>query len=245
MPAFANKPERLDDFETSNASPMRYSVPKKSERPMEVHPPEHGIHSWRDFLVHMGTITLGLLIALGLEAAAEALHHHHQLVEARERIHAEIEENRRTIAHDRALLQKSAAAVRANITLLDAVGPLDSSQLSFGWQWDGTDSAAWQTAQATGALALMPYGEVQQYSGLYAQQGSVTEAAKDYIHAQEILLQPLLRHGDLQDHGHFAPIQLTPDERKTLADSSTDSIAKINLLQDLINSLDKLYANGK
>ena len=41
---------------------------------MEVHPPEHGIHSWRDFLVHMGTITLGLVIALGLEAAAEALH---------------------------------------------------------------------------------------------------------------------------------------------------------------------------
>jgi hypothetical protein len=29
---------------------------------MEVHPPEHGIHSWRDFVVHMGTITLCLLL---------------------------------------------------------------------------------------------------------------------------------------------------------------------------------------
>ena len=31
---------------------------------MEVHASEHGIHSWRDFFVHMGTICLGLLIAL-------------------------------------------------------------------------------------------------------------------------------------------------------------------------------------
>jgi hypothetical protein len=212
---------------------------------MEVHPPEHGIHSWRDFLVHMGTITLGLVIALGFEAAAEALHHHHQLLEARERIHAEIAENRKTIAHDHAFLQKSAAAMRANITLLDTAGPLDSSRLSFGWQWDGTESSAWQTAQATGALALMPYSEVQEFSGLYAQQGSVTDAAKDYIHAQEMLLQPLLRHGDLREHGHFAPILLTPDERKLLANGCTDSIAQINLLQDLSNSLDRLYASVK
>lgn len=45
---------------------------------MEVHPPEHGIHSWRDFLVHMGTITLGLLIAIGLEQTVECFHHRHQ-----------------------------------------------------------------------------------------------------------------------------------------------------------------------
>jgi hypothetical protein len=66
-----------------------------------------------------------------------------------------------------------------------------------------------------------------------------------YIHAQEMLLQPLLRHGDLREHGHFAPILLTPDERKLLANGCTDSIAQINLLQDLSNSLDSLYASVK
>lgn len=41
---------------------------------MEVHPPHEPIHSWRDFLLHLLTITIGLLIALGLEAESAILH---------------------------------------------------------------------------------------------------------------------------------------------------------------------------
>lgn len=41
---------------------------------MDVHPPHHGISTWRDFFVHMATICLGLLIALGLEQGVEAVH---------------------------------------------------------------------------------------------------------------------------------------------------------------------------
>ena len=32
---------------------------------MDVHPPQHPLLRWRDFWVHLGTITAGLLIALG------------------------------------------------------------------------------------------------------------------------------------------------------------------------------------
>ena len=41
---------------------------------LDVHVPEHGIHRFRDFFLHLFTITIGLLIALGLEASVEALH---------------------------------------------------------------------------------------------------------------------------------------------------------------------------
>jgi hypothetical protein len=34
---------------------------------IEVHPPEEPLHGWRDFLIHLATITIGLLIALSLE----------------------------------------------------------------------------------------------------------------------------------------------------------------------------------
>ena len=44
---------------------------------IEVHPPDEKIHGVRDFLLHLFTITIGLLIALGLEAGVERLHHHH------------------------------------------------------------------------------------------------------------------------------------------------------------------------
>src|ERR1700728_554717 len=60
----------------------QYPVLMKGESFMDVDPPESGIHSWRDFFVHMGTIVLGLLIAIGLEQSVEKLHHldeRHQL----------------------------------------------------------------------------------------------------------------------------------------------------------------------
>jgi hypothetical protein len=38
------------------------------EDPMDVSPQYQPIHSWRDFLLHLLTITIGLFIALTLEA---------------------------------------------------------------------------------------------------------------------------------------------------------------------------------
>ena len=60
---------------------------------MEVHPPHHAIGSWREFFVHMATIVLGLLIALGLEQVAEGLHNRHLRHELQENMRAEAERN--------------------------------------------------------------------------------------------------------------------------------------------------------
>ena len=65
---------------------------------MEVHPPHEAIHSVKEFTVHMLAITLGLLIALGLEATVEWLHHRSLVREARENIRQEISENQRNLA---------------------------------------------------------------------------------------------------------------------------------------------------
>jgi hypothetical protein len=45
---------------------------------MEVHPPEHPIFTWKQFFIHMATVCLGLLTALGLEQTVEYLHHRHE-----------------------------------------------------------------------------------------------------------------------------------------------------------------------
>jgi hypothetical protein len=42
---------------------------------MDVHPPHLPIHTWKDFLLHLLTITIGLFIALTLEASIESIHH--------------------------------------------------------------------------------------------------------------------------------------------------------------------------
>jgi hypothetical protein len=45
---------------------------------LDVHAPHTAPHSWRDFFIHIATIAVGLLIALGLEQAVEAIHRHHE-----------------------------------------------------------------------------------------------------------------------------------------------------------------------
>jgi hypothetical protein len=42
---------------------------------LDVHPPHAPTHTWKDFFLHIATITVGLLIAVGLEQVVEAIHH--------------------------------------------------------------------------------------------------------------------------------------------------------------------------
>jgi len=62
---------------------------------LDVHPPHEAAHTWKDFLIHIATIVIGLLIAIGLEQTVEAIHHHREVSEAREALSAEIGDNRK------------------------------------------------------------------------------------------------------------------------------------------------------
>ncbi len=56
---------------------------------LDVHPAPHAASTWREFLVHIATIVIGLLIAIGLEQAVQAIHHRHQRSELRKSLHVE------------------------------------------------------------------------------------------------------------------------------------------------------------
>jgi hypothetical protein len=60
---------------------------------IEVHPPHGPVQTWRDFLLHLATITIGLLIALGLEGCVEWMHHRHLVHQAEASLKTEIENN--------------------------------------------------------------------------------------------------------------------------------------------------------
>jgi hypothetical protein len=59
---------------------------------LDVHLPHHTPNTWRDFFIHIATITVGLLIALGLEQTVEFFHHRHEGAELRENLHRESEQ---------------------------------------------------------------------------------------------------------------------------------------------------------
>jgi hypothetical protein len=141
---------------------------------LDVHPPHGSVHSWRDFLIHVAIITIGLLIALGLEQTAEAVHHHHEVKEARRALRHELELNRRAYADSVREFHRQTAALLNNVVVLRYIQQhpgTPEEQLPGILVWHAfpgsfTDSA-WRTAQQSGVTALMPLEEVRRYDALY------------------------------------------------------------------------------
>ena len=200
---------------------------------MEVHAPHEPIHTWRDFFIHIATITIGLLIALGLEAAVEALHHRHLREETRENLHAEIQQNQPVFAKDMRYLDSEIRELKADIILLQRLRVHQHTQpgesLRFTWGWDGTAETAWQTAKDTGALALMDNQVVQQYDGIYSQQDIVDRAALELTHSMTQALIPLTVQPDLN--------ALTPAQIDELIRTCAANLNQISYVQTLSASV--------
>src|ERR1700753_1790750 len=60
---------------------------------LDVHAPHEPILGWKEFFIHLFTITIGLLIALSLEGLVEWQHHRHLVHEAELSLRGEIEHN--------------------------------------------------------------------------------------------------------------------------------------------------------
>ncbi len=60
---------------------------------LDVHTPHESVHTWRDFFIHIATICVGLLIAIALEQAVEAIHHRHQREVLVQEMRAEAQRN--------------------------------------------------------------------------------------------------------------------------------------------------------
>jgi hypothetical protein len=64
---------------------------------MEIHKPK-AAHSWGEFLIEIGTIICGILVALALEQAVEWAHGEERLHQVQDQLHVEISTNMRSAA---------------------------------------------------------------------------------------------------------------------------------------------------
>jgi hypothetical protein len=80
-------------------------IPKEQPQMIDIHLP-HTTHTWRDFWIHLGTITVGLLIAIGLEQAVEKVHRLEQGRRLAQDLQKEAQLNRGRIVFDEAVLDK-------------------------------------------------------------------------------------------------------------------------------------------
>jgi hypothetical protein len=199
---------------------------------MEVHPPDHPVHTWRDFAIHIVIVTIGLFIALMLEALVEHIHHVHIVHQARENIRRELQDNHDAAQQDLPLIQKSIDSEKANILAIRALRDHTTTHGSVtnSMDFDSPDDAAWQTARETGALAFMPYDEVQRYSGIYLEQTVVVQHAINTAEHDFLALSPL-RMGD--DAAH-----LQPQEYTRLLEQNAEVEIQLETLKQLVQQYD-------
>ena len=150
---------------------------------LEAHAPHEPIHTWKDFFIHIATIVVGLLIAVGLERGVEYFHDRHQLSEARAELAQEAEDNAGIAAKNREALGKLKDQFDANMRLLLAAqGSSSPAALNLPYQWVGAlywpANGAWQVLRQNGALALMPHHELAGYTYFYEGVAAFQEAGK-------------------------------------------------------------------
>ena len=143
---------------------------------MDVHAPHHPIGGWKDFFVHLLTITVGLLIAVGIEGCVELNREHKLVREARETMREEIQHNSNEMKDAVVKLDQQTAVMKKNIETLTRIqeNPKDKAaqdaQINADFSIIGLRETEWKTAQTTGALSFMPYAEAQRYSDVYGTQ---------------------------------------------------------------------------
>ncbi len=137
---------------------------------MEIHPPHGPIKSLREFAVHLLTITIGILIALGLEGLLQWQHHRTLVHEAEANIAAEIQGNAGQLKIGRNDLQDSETQLERMVDVIHRMErdrKARTDQVIFNWTVIELHQTSWATAGATGAVAYMGYGEANRYTRIY------------------------------------------------------------------------------
>jgi hypothetical protein len=150
---------------------------------LDIHAPHHSIHTWRDFFIHIATISIGLLIAIGLEQTVEYLHHRHQVADLREALRIERQQNHLRLADQTAEFRMRVPILQTNLAVFHYLrlhpGAAER-ELPGRVSWHNLGAPfidyVWQTAQQTGVTAFMSQSEVRRNAELYRRLNVCTES---------------------------------------------------------------------
>ena len=212
---------------------------------IEVHPPHENVHTWRQFFIHIAAITIGLLIAIGLEQTVVYFHHRHQLQEARRELADELESNRRVVGINLEATRKVMADLDADMALLRAAQTSPASQSpapigsklvyglgNFYWPKDAT----WQAVKQNGSLGLMAHDELHYYVYIYEDIAIIMEQSSEMGARIEVARAIARRSPD----GNLTPRDI--EELITVTSEVQARVAYLTLLLRLEeNALQKKY----
>jgi hypothetical protein len=161
----------------------------REETPViDVHAPHGGLHTWKDFWIHLGTITLGLLIAISLEQSVEWMHRLHERSQLQEDLRSEALTNHDFVTTDVAIydrqiawlleLQRDVEEARATAgkaAFLYPERPEGIPDSPHYVSYHVFETEAWTTAKESSLLVLLPRAEAEIYARVYIQSDQVTQ----------------------------------------------------------------------
>ncbi len=203
---------------------------------MDVQPPQQPIHSVKDFLLHLLTITVGLLIALALEAAVQHLHHRHLVRDAQYNLQQEIAANRKQYAINAGWVQDNRDQLNRDIQQLRAIRSgkqTGAANLAWEWQWNSFKGIAWRTAHDSGAVSYMDPERISSYSYVYLQQDYINATALQIVGEETKVGAALEAAND--------PSNLSPTEIQTLLQKTAEINLSLEKLQVTMKSLQNMY----
>ena len=141
---------------------------------LDVHPPHEAAHTWKDFVIHIVTIVVGLIIAVGLEQTVEVIHRHDELRDVRKALAREREANRQSMRTNQQEWIVAFSILRDDLATLKYVQQHPDAQQSalpftvmfssapFEW-----NHAEWDAAEQSGITRYMPLQESNRYQKFY------------------------------------------------------------------------------
>jgi len=203
---------------------------------MDVEPPQEPIRTVRDFLLHLLTITVGLLIALALEAAVQYLHHRNLVHDAQRNLHQEIAANRAQYETNARWVQENREQLEHDIQQLRAMRSGKQStpaNLSWDWHWNSFSGVTWRTAHDSGAVSYMDPKRITSYSWIYLQQDYINSTALGIVGEETKAGAGLEAAAD--------PANLSPAEIQALLRQTSEINLSLAALQITMKSLQDMY----
>jgi len=179
---------------------------------LDIHPAHHAATTWRDFFIHVATICLGLLIAIGLEQTVEHFHNLHHFHETRQALRQERQTNIAIFHRDVALERRGIALLENDLRIFQYLQqhpgtPMD--QLpgfpAWGAPYDPPATSAWDAATRDEVLTRLPPADVKADKDLY-------EALNEFVSRWKDGYDAILAASDYEfvqpDLSQMAPVQI-------------------------------------
>ena len=179
---------------------------------MDIHAPLGKIKSLKEFATHILIVTIGILIALGLEGLRESWREHSAVIEARDAFRAELQLDLKQLKQDQASVGQADAQLDQIISDLPqlAKSPAELERrvggLHPGFYFFRTTS--WESAMSSGALAHMRREQLDTFVDAYLGIKNYQEISRSTIPEWEGV------ETYFQSHHSYTPLEAAEGEQR-------------------------------